>query len=106
MGKKVVIQVRLPSGLVEKLDQLTELGLYRDRTEAITDSIRHLLDKYLREDPLSRMVNLYLMGKLPRNASIDEVGVVEEAEEVRQVMISLFGTDDIDEIISRLRGRI
>jgi hypothetical protein len=52
------------------------------------------------------MVNLYLMGKLPRNASIDEVGMVEEAEEVRQVMISLFGTDDIDEIISRLRSRI
>jgi len=39
MAKKVVVQVRLPAGLVEKLDVLTEQGLYRDRTEAITDGI-------------------------------------------------------------------
>lgn len=106
MGKKVVVQVRLPAALVEKLDQLTEQGLYRDRTEAIADSIRHLIEKYFREDPLSRMISLYLMGKLQRNASIEEVGVVEEPEEIRQVMVNLFGTDNIDEIISMMRGRI
>ncbi|MEM2926631.1 MAG: ribbon-helix-helix domain-containing protein [Candidatus Bathyarchaeia archaeon] len=105
MAKKVVVQVRLPAGLVEKLDMLTEQGLYRDRTEAITDGIRHLIEKYSKEDPVSRMVSLYLMGKLSRNASIDEVDVVNEPEDVRRAMKNLFGTDNIEEILSRMRGR-
>jgi len=106
MAKKVVVQVRLPAGLVEKLDVLTEQGLYRDRTEAITDGIRRLIDRYLKEDTVSRMVSLYLMGKLPRSASIDEGGAMNEPETVRQAMRNLFGTDDIDEILSRMRGRV
>jgi len=105
MARKVVVQVRLPASLVEKLDMLTEQGLYRDRTEAITDSVRHLIDKYSKGDVVSRMVSLYLMGKIPRNASIDEVEVLNEPEIVRQTMKNLFGTDNIDEILSRMRGR-
>ncbi|MBS7637765.1 hypothetical protein KEJ49_02585 [Candidatus Bathyarchaeota archaeon] len=49
-----MVQVKLPANLVEELDKLTEQGLYRDSTEAITDSMRHLVEKYLREDPISR----------------------------------------------------
>lgn len=70
---------------------LTEQGLYRDRTEAVADSIRHLIDKYLREDTVSGMVSLYLMGKLPRNTTTDKVGVIEESEKVRQAIKSVYG---------------
>ena len=105
MTKKVVVQVRLPSALVERLDMLTEQGLYGDRTEAITDGVRHLIEMYSNKDPMSRMVSLYLMGKLPRNASVDEVGIVEEAESIKRTIKNLFGTDDIDEVLSRTRGR-
>jgi Arc/MetJ-type ribon-helix-helix transcriptional regulator len=105
MTKKLVVQVRLPANLVEKLDMLTEQGLYRDRTEAVTDSIRHLIDKYLKEDTTSRIVSLYLMGKIVRNSTIDEVGVIEEAEKVRQAIKNLYGTDNIDEVLSKMRVR-
>jgi len=104
MARKVIVQIRLPASLVEKLDALTQQGLYRDRTEAITDGVRHLIDKYLREDAVSRMVSLYLAGKLPRNTSIDDVGEVEDPEMVRQTIKNLFGTDDLDEILSRIRS--
>jgi len=105
MAKKVVVQVRLPAGLVERLDRLTEQGLYRDRTEAITDGIRHLLDRYMEEDAVSRMVSLYLTGKLPRNASIDDLETAGNLETVRKIVKGLFGTDNIDEVISKMRGR-
>lgn len=96
----------MPASLVEKLDGLTEQGLYRDRAEAITDGIRHLIDRYSSRDAVSRMISLYLMGKLPRNSSIDEVGVVDNPEIVRQIIKNLFGTDNIDEILSKTRGRV
>jgi len=105
MAKKVVVQVRLPAGLVEKLDTLTEQGLYRDRTEAITDGIRHLVDRYLGGDAVSRMISLYLAGKLPRNASIDDLEIAVDLEAVRKIVKGLFGTDNIDEVISKMRGR-
>lgn len=105
MAKKLVVQVRLPAGLVEKLDKLTEQGLYRDRTEAITDGIRHLVDRYLGRDAVSRMVSLYLASRLSRNASIDDLKIAGDLETVRKIVKGLFGTDNIDDVISKLRGR-
>ena len=55
------LQVRLSHGIVEKVDDLIETGLYANRSEVIRDGVRRLiLDK--------------LVGIIPnRNDSVQEV---------------------------------
>ncbi|MFQ6075973.1 MAG: ribbon-helix-helix domain-containing protein [Candidatus Bathyarchaeia archaeon] len=105
MSRKVVVQVRLPAVLVERLDKLTEEGFYGNRTEAIADGIRHLLERYRRGGRVGRLVRLYLMARVEKTVSIGEIETVENPEEARKAMMNLYGTDDIDEVLSIMRGR-
>jgi len=105
MSRKVVVQIRLPAALVEEVDKLTKRGFYSNRTEAIADSIRHLLEMYSSEDEVLKIVRLYLEDKTIRNRSINEVGVTDDPEEVRKVILKMYGTDNIDEVIAKTRGR-
>ena len=104
MSEKVVVQVRLPAKLVKELDRLTQQGIYRDRTEAIADGVRHILDRYSKEGSLSRMVAMYTMGKLARDESVDEIGV-SDTKTTRVIIKQQFGTDVIDEVIGIIRKR-
>jgi len=105
MTKRVVVQVRLPAVLVEQLDKLTEAGFYGNRTEAIADGIRHLLERYRGVGGLGRLIRLYLMGRVKKTMSMAEIETVENPEEVRKAMINLYGTDNIDEVLGIMRGR-
>ncbi len=105
MKDKVLVQARLPAALVRELDRLLEEGYYRDRTEAIADGIRRLIERFSKRDRVARMVRLYLMGKLPRDSSIDEVGRIEKVKDVRRAILEFYGTDKIDEVLGKLRGR-
>ena len=41
MGKKrILVQVRLPYKVVEKIDRLIELGFYFSRSEVVADAVR------------------------------------------------------------------
>lgn len=46
MARRVVVKVRIPAFLVEKLDKLTKEGFYGNRNEAVADGIRNLLERY------------------------------------------------------------
>ena len=105
MARKVVVQVRLPAALVEELDKLADSGLYSDRTEAITDAVRHILERYSQADELAKLIRLYMLGKIPRTSSIEDVGVVGREEEIRDAVRNIYGTDDVDAVLDRLRGR-
>jgi len=105
MTRRVVVQVRLPAVLVEQLDKLTEEGFYGSRTEAIADGVRHLLERYRKVGGLGKAVRLYLMERLEKTVSMGEIEAVENPEEARKAMVNLYGTDDIDEVLSIVRGR-
>ena len=102
---RVLIQVRLPTTLVAELDRLLKEGYYRDRTEAIADAIRHLIERFDRLDRVGRLVRLYLMNKLPKDSSIMDIGGVENPEKIRNVLKERYGTDEIDKILGKIRGR-
>jgi len=102
MPERVVVQARLPARLVRELDRLTEEGYYGSRTEAIADAIRHLLEKYRKGGRLARMVRLYLMGRRPKPAPLEDVDV----EEAMRVLRETLGTDDLDRIMDIVRGRV
>ncbi|HDD69430.1 MAG TPA: ribbon-helix-helix protein, CopG family [Candidatus Korarchaeota archaeon] len=102
MSSKVVIQVRLPAKLVRELDKLTEEGYYSNRTEAIADAIRHLLERYGRGGKTARVVRMYLLGRRPSSPGKLEVDV----ESARQYLIEQFGTDELDVIVARMRRRL
>lgn len=105
MKDKVLVQARLPAALVRELDRLLEEGYYRDRTEAIADSIRRLIEKFSKRDRVARIVRLYLIGKLPRDSSVDEVGRIERVEDVRRAVTEFYGTDKVDEVLGKMRRR-
>jgi len=101
MVERVLIQVRLPARLVRELDKLTEEGYYGTRTEAIADAIRHLLERYERGGDVAKMVRLFLLGRKPRSPGKIQI----DHNKVREILIREFGTDDLDKILGKLRGR-
>ncbi|MHC1601072.1 MAG: ribbon-helix-helix domain-containing protein [Candidatus Nezhaarchaeales archaeon] len=60
-----MFQARLPEVLVRELDELVERGLYRNRTEALEDAIRHLIERMKGLSDTGFLVSKYLNGKLP-----------------------------------------
>jgi len=102
MTSKVIIQVRLPAKLVKELDRLTEEGYYSNRTEAIADAVRHLLEKYGRGGKIARIVRMYLLGRRPSSPGKIKI----DAEGARQYLVKHFGTDELDLIIARVRRRL
>ena len=41
-----MIQVRVPKGLLRMIDELKKRGIYRSRSEAVVDGLRHVVLKY------------------------------------------------------------
>ncbi|MCS7146014.1 MAG: ribbon-helix-helix domain-containing protein [Nitrososphaerota archaeon] len=73
MADTVLLQVRVSSTLVRRIDELCSEGLYRNRSEAISDAIRMLLAKYSRTSPEARATALYLSGRLSRTGNPEEL---------------------------------
>jgi len=66
MTDTVLLQVRVSAALVKKIDELCSEGLFRNRSEAVTDAIRMLIQRYSRTSPEARATALYLGGRLSR----------------------------------------
>lgn len=66
MADTVLLQVRISSALVKRIDELCNEGLFRNRSEALSDAIRLLLAKYSRTTPEARATALYLSGRLSK----------------------------------------
>ena len=103
-SRSVLVQARLSEVLVRELDKLVERGLYRNRTEALEDAIRHLIERMKSLSDIGFLVSRYLNGKLPPQ-DVDPLKMVYGDEVARRRMIELYGTDNVDEIMSIMRGR-
>lgn len=73
MSDTVLLQVRVSAALVRKIDELCNEGLFRNRSEAVTDAIRMLLQRYSRTSPEARATALYLGGRLSKTEAPEEL---------------------------------
>jgi metal-responsive CopG/Arc/MetJ family transcriptional regulator len=89
-----------------QLDKLCENGVYKTRSEAITDAVRHLLERYAFENEIGMLTSRYLSKKLEKGRELKELTVLteEEWDEAKKALMSNFGTADVDELLRRLRG--
>jgi len=103
-GKTILVQVRLPIKLVEKMDRLIELGHYNSRSEVIADLIRHI-DERIFGDEVALFIEDYLKGRVKREDDL-KLRVEIDVDGARRRFKELFGTDDISRILDKVRGRI
>jgi len=68
----VLLQVRISSALVRRIDELCQEGLFRNRSEAVSDAIRMLLARYSHTSPEARATALYLSGRLEKFGNPEE----------------------------------
>ena len=105
MQKSKLLQVRLSEELLEKLDELVRLGLFKSRSEAVSEALRRLILEYSAvTDDLSMTVALYMLGRLERNLGPGDKFEIDEAEAKRNIE-RFFGTSEVEEVIDKVRGR-
>ena len=72
MADTVLLQVMIGAPLVKKIDELCSEGLFKNRSEAVTDAIRMLIQRYSRTSPEARATALYLGGRLSRTETPED----------------------------------
>ncbi len=101
----VLVQARLPRRLVEKLDELVELGLFSSRSEVVAEAVRRLILEYGRvveEDVV--FIEKYLSGEKPTPTTSSVAEEVDLEEAMRKVR-EFFGSDRVEDAIAYIRGR-
>ncbi|MEM1518393.1 MAG: ribbon-helix-helix domain-containing protein [Nitrososphaerota archaeon] len=73
MSDTVLLQVRISAALVRRIDELCSEGIFRNRSEAVTDAIRMLVQRYSRTSPEARATALYLGGRLSKTEAPEEL---------------------------------
>lgn len=73
MTETVLLQVRISAALLKKIDELCNEGLFRNRSEAVTDAIRMLIQRYSRTSPEARATALYLGGRLSKTETPEDI---------------------------------
>ncbi len=103
--KNILLQVRVSENIIEELDKLIELGIFRSRSEAVAESLRRLLLDYSlllsRED---LVIAAYRSGKLNRDLGPSDT-IEIDIEKAKENLRKFFNTIELDEIIGRIRGR-
>jgi Arc/MetJ-type ribon-helix-helix transcriptional regulator len=80
MADTVLLQVRVSSALVRKIDELCSEGIFRNRSEAVSDAIRMLIARYSKTSPEARTTALYLSGRLNRAGNPEDLVFTAETE--------------------------
>ncbi|MEM3995376.1 MAG: ribbon-helix-helix protein, CopG family [Thermofilum sp.] len=106
MGRRgVLLQVRVPESMVAALDRLVEAGVFRSRSEAVAEGIRRVLSAYSVLGEGLSLIERYVAGRAEK--SLGPGSLVEvDVEEARRRIAAFFGTDDVSEVLRRLRVRL
>ncbi len=97
-----LVQVRMPSRLVQALDRLSAEGIYASRSEAILDSVRRLVLAFEPQDPFRQVLVRSWLGK-PAQGSIDELKSRLDRQDILQGVRKAFSTDRVDDILAEVR---
>ncbi len=101
----VLVQARLPRRLVEKLDELVELGLFSSRSEVVAEAVRRLILEYGRvveEDVV--FIEKYLSGEKPAPTTSSVAEEVDLEEAMRKVR-GFLGSNRVEDAITYIRGK-
>ena len=101
-SKSILVQVRMPPRLVQALDQLSEDGIYSNRSEAILDGVRRLVLAFETKDPFRESLAKSCLGRTG-TGSIEEIRNLISSEDIAKRIIETFGTDQVDHIIREVR---
>lgn len=101
-SKSMLVQVRMPPRLVQALDQLSEDGIYSNRSEAIVDSVRRLVLAFETKDPFREALAKSCLGRTG-TGSIEEIRNLISTEDIVKSITETFGTDQVDRIINEVR---
>ncbi|MEM0345481.1 MAG: ribbon-helix-helix protein, CopG family [Thermofilaceae archaeon] len=106
MGRRsVLLQVKVPESVVAALDRLVEAGIFRSRSEAVAEGIRRVLSAYSVLGEGLALIEGYVAGRVEK--SLGPGSLVEvDVEEARRRIAAFFGTDDVSEVLRRLRVRL
>jgi len=101
-SKSILVQVRMPPRLVQALDQLSEDGIYSNRSEAILDGVRRLVLAFETKDPFREALAKSCLGRAG-TGSIEEIRNLISSKDIAKSIIETFGTDQVDHIIREVR---
>lgn len=101
---KNVIQIRMPEKLAEAIEGLVKQGLYKNRSEAVIDAVRHFLGSE-KKSGITLLIQRQLMGK-SEQTGYSEKELDELWERVRQgeAWKERFG-ESMDEVMTTLKRR-
>jgi len=102
------VQVRLSAYLLDQLDKLCEKGVFKTRSEAISDAVRHLLESSAFTNEMGMLTSKYLSKSLEKSRRFEDFTVLTEEEwaETEKALNASFGTSNTDQILRKLRGGI
>lgn len=96
----------MPKELSEKIDELVRKGLFRSRSEVVTEALRRLFLEYsAAKDDISLTVALYFSGRLERNLGPGDIIEIDE-NEARKNLEKFFGTSETEKVIAKMRRKI
>jgi len=98
----MLVQVRMPPRLVQALDQLSEDGIYMNRSEAILDGVRRLVLAFETKDPFREALAKSCLGRTG-TGSIEDIRNLIRSEDIVKSITETFGTDQVDRIMNEVR---
>jgi Arc/MetJ-type ribon-helix-helix transcriptional regulator len=73
MEDTVLLHMRVSAALIKKIDELCSEGLFKNLSEAVTDAIRMLIQRYSRTSLEARATALYLGGRLSETETPEDL---------------------------------
>lgn len=108
MAESILVQVRIPEKLLKKVEKLCKEGYYRSKGDVIIDALRHLLERYEHNDEIGKLTELSILGKVPERDMLDITDIKVDFDEkiMLKNILEHFGTENVDEIINRMRRKL
>ncbi len=100
-----VVQIRMPSVLLENIEDLVKKGFYKNKSEVIIDAVRHFVGIRQAESDVARFIREELHEKtVKRGYSTKELDSLWEKIRQGQEWKERFGTD-AESVMAKLRSR-
>lgn len=100
-----VVQIRMPSVLLNNINDLVKKGFYKNKSEAIIDAVRHFVGFRETQSDVAMFIRDELKGKSSkRGYSEKEFEVIWDKVRHGKEWKERFGKD-ADSVMTKLRGR-
>ncbi|MDD5473399.1 MAG: hypothetical protein PHU34_04525 [Candidatus Methanoperedens sp.] len=100
-----VVQVRMPTAILKNIEELVKKGFYKNKSEAIIDSVRHFVGMRQAESDVAQFIREELHGRtMKRGYSAKDIDALWEKIRRGKEWKERFGTS-AESVMRELRGR-